>query len=102
MTFKAGQLPPVKGFWSLTMYDSDGYLVPNSAKIYALGSDHPGLKISKAGSVTVAVQVKRPTDKTINWLPAPPAGFRLNMRLYIPSQSILNGTWKPPSIIKAG
>ena len=102
MTFKAGQLPPVKGFWSLTMYDSDGYLVPNAAKIYALGSDHPGLKLNKNGSVTVAVQVKRPADKTINWLPAPPAGFRLNMRLYIPSQSILNGIWKPPSIIKAG
>jgi hypothetical protein len=56
----------------------------------------------KDGSVVIAVQQTKPTDKRVNWLPAPKAGFRLNMRLYLPSKSILNGTWKPPAIKKIG
>jgi hypothetical protein len=102
MVFKRGQLPPVKGFWSVTMYDSDGYLVPNAAKIYAVGPSHPGMVKQKDGSVVIAVQQTKPTDKRVNWLPAAKAGFRLNMRLYLPSKSILNGTWKPPAIEKIG
>ena len=102
MVFKRGKLPPVKGFWSVTMYDSSGYLVPNAAKIYAVGPDHPGMITRKDGSVVIVVQRSKPTEKDVNWLPAPEAGFRLNMRLYVPSKSILNGTWKPPGIEKVG
>jgi hypothetical protein len=46
----------------------------------------------------VAIQRVRPTEARVNWLPAPPAGFRLNLRLYIPGASFLDGTWKPPGI----
>ncbi len=102
MVFKRGKLPPVTGFWSVTMYDSSGYLVPNAAKIYAVGPDHPGMITRKDGSVVIVVQRSKPTEKDVNWLPAPEAGFRLNMRLYVPSKSILNGTWKPPGIEKVG
>ena len=102
MVFKRGKLPPVAGFWSLTMYDSDGYLVPNAAKIYAIGPDHPGMITRKDGSVVIAIQQTKPTEKGVNWLPSPAAGFRLNMRLYLPSKSILNGTWKEPSVTKVG
>jgi hypothetical protein len=102
MVFKRGKLPPVKGFWSVTMYDSNGYLVPNAAKIYAVGPDHPGMTTRKDGSVVIVVQRSKPTEKDVNWLPSPEAGFRLNMRLYVPSKSILNGTWKPPGIEKVG
>jgi len=102
MVFKRGKLPPVKGFWSVTMYDTNGYLVPNDAKVYALGPDHPGLITRKDGSVVIVVQQTKPTEKEVNWLPSPPAGFRLNMRLYIPTKSILNGTWKPPGVEKVG
>ena len=102
MVFKRGKLPPVKGFWSVTMYDSNGYLVPNAAKIYAVGPDHPGMITRKDGSVVIVVQKSKPTEKDVNWLPSPEAGFRLNMRLYVPSKSILNGTWKPPGIEKVG
>ena len=102
MVFKRGKLPPVKGFWSVTMYDSSGYLVPNAAKIYAVGPDHPGMITRKDGSVVIVAQRSKPTEKDVNWLPAPAAGFRLNMRLYVPSKSILNGTWKPPGIEKVG
>ena len=102
MVFKRGKLPPVKGFWSVTMYDSNGYLVPNAAKVYAVGPDHPGMITRKDGSVVIVVQKSKPTEKDVNWLPSPEAGFRLNMRLYVPSKSILNGTWKPPGIEKVG
>ena len=102
MVFKRGKLPPVKGFWSVTMYDSNGYLVPNAAKIYAVGPDHPGMITRKDGSVVIVAQKSKPTEKDVNWLPSPEAGFRLNMRLYVPSKSILNGTWKPPGIEKVG
>ena len=102
MVFKRGKLPPVKGFWSVTMYDSNGYLVPNAAKVYAVGPDHPGMITRKDGSVVIVAQRSKPTEKDVNWLPAPAAGFRLNMRLYVPSKSILNGTWKPPGIEKVG
>jgi len=102
MVFKRGKLPPVKGFWSVTMYDSNGYLVPNAAKTYAVGPDHPGMITRKDGSVVIVVQKSKPTEKDVNWLPSPAAGFRLNMRLYVPSKSILNGTWKPPGIEKVG
>lgn len=102
MVFKRGKLPPVKGFWSVTMYDSSGYLVPNAAKVYAVGPDHPGMITRNDGSVVIVVQQSKPTEKDVNWLPSPAAGFRLNMRLYVPSKSILNGTWKPPGIEKVG
>ena len=102
LVFKRGKLPPVKGFWSVTMYDSNGYLVPNAAKLYAVGPDHPGMITRKDGSVVIVVQQRKPTEKEVNWLPSPEAGFRLNMRLYVPSKPILNGTWKPPEIEKVG
>ncbi len=102
MVFKRGKLPPVAGFWSVTMYDADGYLVPNAPKIYAIGPSHPGMITRKDGSVVIAIQQTKPTEKGVNWLPSPPAGFRLNMRLYLPSKAILNGTWKEPSVTKVG
>jgi len=102
MVFKKGKLPPVAGFWSVTMYDADGYLVPNAPRIYAIGPSHPGMITQKDGSVVIAIQQTKPTEKGVNWLPSPPAGFRLNMRLYLPSKAILNGTWKEPSVTKVG
>ena len=100
MVFEKGQLPPTRAFWSLTMYDSDGYLVKNDADIYAVGDSHPPLKERSDGSVVVAIQKDRPADPDDNWLPAPQAGFRLNLRLYMPNEAILNNTWKPPGVVK--
>lgn len=103
MEFKKGQLPPTKAFWSLTMYDSDGYLVPNPSNIYAIGDSHPPLRTKKDGSVVVVIQKDKPTEKDVNWLPAPAdKGFRLNLRLYMPTKAILDGSWKPPGVNKVG
>ena len=102
MVFEKGELPPTRAFWSLTMYDTDGYLVANEEDIYAIGDSHPPLARKPDGSVVVVIQQGRPTEENVNWLPAPPGGFRLNLRLYMPKKAILDGSWKPPGVEKAG
>ena len=99
LTFRRGQAPPNRAFWSLTMYDLDGYLVANSARRYAVGDSHPPLRRRADGSIVIAIQRSRPADRTVNWLPPPAAGpFRLNLRIYWPRRSVLTGAWKPPPL----
>jgi hypothetical protein len=98
LVFRKGDSPPVRGFWSITMYDSDGFLVPNSAKRYSLGPTHPPLVRRADGSVVISIQHDRPAEEGVNWLPAPAGGFRLSMRLYWPKASVLRGDWRPPPL----
>jgi hypothetical protein len=98
LVFRRDQLPPVRGFWSITMYDFDGFLVSNPAKRYSLGPTHPPLVRRDDGSIVIAIQRERPTERGVNWLPAPAGGFRLNMRLYWPKRSVLRGDWQPPPV----
>ncbi len=98
LVFAAGQLPPARAFWSLTLYDGNGYLVANPAHRYAIGNTHPPLIKRADGSVVVLVQRRRPSAAGVNWLPAPAGSFRLNLRLYWPRRSVLIGAWKPPPI----
>ncbi len=101
MHFDKGQLPPVNGFWSLTMYDSHWFFVPNSLNRYTL-SQRDRFVTNADGSVDLYLQADSPGEaKKPNWLPAPKADFNPMLRLYWPKQeapSILNGTWKPPAI----
>ena len=71
LTFRRGQAPPNRAFWSLTMYDLDGYLVANSAKRYAVGDSHPPLRRRADGSIVVAIQRSRPSDPTSTGCPRP-------------------------------
>jgi hypothetical protein len=98
MVFRPGQLPPVRGFWSITMYDFDGFLVPNAAQRYSLGPTHPPLARRGDGSIVMAIQRTRPAEQDVNWLPAPAGGFRLSMRLYWPKPAVLRGDWQPPPL----
>jgi hypothetical protein len=98
LVFRRDQLPPVRGFWSITMYDFDGFLVPNAAKRYSLGPTHPPLVRRGDGSIVIAIQRTRPAEQEVNWLPAPAGGFRLNMRLYWPKPAVLRGDWHPPPV----
>jgi hypothetical protein len=99
VTFAKGQLPPVKGFWSLTMYDPAHYFYPNALKRYALGTKNKTLKTNADGGLTIYLGNKSPgTDKESNWLPAPQGKFSIWLRTYWPDQAILDGTWKPPVI----
>jgi hypothetical protein len=103
--FDKGQLPPVKGFWSLTMYDQNYFFVPNSLNRHTL-SERDKLQYNKDGSVDLYLQAESPgPDMVSNWLPAPAGKFALCLRLYWPNEqspSILDGTWKPPAVQKVG
>jgi hypothetical protein len=100
MVFPADDMPPARYFWSLTMYDREGFLVDNPIDRYSLGPSHPPLITRDDGSIVVAVSHDEPTEADVNWLPAPNAGFRLNMRLYGPRKPALDGRWLPPAIVK--
>ncbi len=101
MRFEKGQLPPVNGFWSITMYDQSYFFVPNPINRYNVSS-RSKFKANPDGSIDVYVQNESPgKDKEANWLPAPKGEFVLMMRLYWPKEkppSILDGTWKPPVV----
>jgi hypothetical protein len=101
LQFKKGEMPPVNGFWSLTMYDGDHFFVPNSLNRYTL-SQRDKLVANDDGSVDIYLQADSPgKDKEANWLPAPKAKFTVMLRMYWPKDgqvSILDGTWKPPPI----
>lgn len=99
MHFPKGQLPPVQGFWSLTMYDKDYFFVANPLNRYSI-SARQNLKPNPDGSVDLYIQHESPgADKESNWLPAPKDKFILMMRLYWPQEtppSIIDGSWNPP------
>lgn len=98
LTFPKGQLPPVKYFWSVTLYRlPERMLVDNPLDRYSIGSTTPGLKENADGSLTIYVSAKSPgKDKESNWLPAPEGPFWTLMRAYGPSSDILAGIWKRP------
>ena len=99
VTFAKGELPPVKGFWSLTMYDPEHFFAPNPLGRYALGTKNKSLKYNSDGSLTIYLGTKSPGKaKETNWLPAPSGNFSLWIRAYWPDQAILDGTWKPPVV----
>jgi hypothetical protein len=102
--FPKGQLPPVNGFWSLTMYDEGMFFVANPLNRYSV-SPRNDLKTNEDGSVDLYVQNESPgKDKESNWLPAPRGEFVLMLRLYWSKDkdpTILNGSWKPPVVKKS-
>lgn len=96
--FEKDQIPPVKGFWSLTLYNSQYFLTANSLNRYSL-SPRDKLHYNQDGSLDIYVQHASPgKDKESNWLPAPESAFILMLRLYWPDVAVLNNTWKPPLI----
>ena len=99
ITFPAGELPPVQGFWSMTLYDEHHFFHPNDLKRYSLGTKNKGLKKNADGSLTLYAGATSPgAEKEPNWLPAPNGAFSLYIRAYWGKQAILDGSWKPPVI----
>ena len=71
MRIPKGQMPPVNGFWSLTMYNADYFFVDNPLNRYTLSSRN-ALKANADGSTDLYIQKDSPgPDKESNWLPAP-------------------------------
>ncbi len=104
--FPASDLPfPVKSFWSMTMYDANGFFVPNSAHVYLL-NNRSKLNYNRDGSLDLYIQPNAPTNaqQRANWLPSPAGkAFRLIMRLYKPVNvpGIISGSsWQPPVVLQ--
>ena len=105
--------PPVRFFWSMTLYDNDGFFVDNPIGRY-LVNDRSGLKYNADGSLDVYIQPDAPANavQRRNWLPSPQptaatTGFRLIVRLYGLSQSAIKGVvagsgWQGPTILPCG
>jgi hypothetical protein len=102
ITFKKGQTPPVKGFWSLTMYNEHHFFEPNSINRYSVGTKNKGLKFAEDGSLTIHISNEMPADpnQLANWLPAPKGDFSLYVRSYWPESAITDGTWTPPAVVQ--
>jgi len=99
VTFPKGQLPPVNGFWSLTIYNQHHLFEVNDLNRYSLGTKNKDLKFNPDGSLTLYAGTKSPgKDKESNWLPAPEETFSLYIRSYWGKKAILDGSWIPPII----
>jgi hypothetical protein len=98
--FEKDAIPPVNAFWSVTLYDNEGFQVPNSLNRFAVSSWMP-FKRNSDGSLDLYFQNASPgADKQANWLPAPKGPFNLTMRLYAPKSDALTGKWNPPPVMK--
>jgi hypothetical protein len=105
--FAPGQLPPVSGFWSLTMYertaDGQSFFTDNALKRYAIGNRTPGLKTSDDGTLDLWIGHDDPGEgRRSNWLPAPAGPFTMTLRAYLPARSLLNGEYLLPPMTPAG
>jgi len=98
--FEKSEIPPVDGFWSVTLYDKLGYQVANSLNRFAVSS-WMDFDYNTDGSLDLYFQHESPgKDKEANWLPAPEGPFNLTMRLYAPKSPALTGKWNPPAVEK--
>jgi hypothetical protein len=104
LSFPAGQLPPVDGFWSLTMYeatpDAQFFLVANAANRYAIGDRTRGLTKNADGSLDIWIGRADPgPGRRSNWLPAPASGpYSLSLRAYLPRHDLIDGKWRCPAL----
>jgi hypothetical protein len=98
MHFDKAATPPVNAFWSITLYDGEGFQVGNVLNRFAVSSWMP-FKSNPDGSLDLYFQNESPgKDKEANWLPAPKGAFNLTMRLYGPKSDVLTGRWNPPPV----
>ena len=82
---------PVDGFWSVTVYNKDGYFTPNAGTAYSLND----VTAEKAADGSVTIQFGGCAEHSVNCLPVTP-GWNYMVRLYRPQQSILEGEWTFP------
>ena len=98
--FDKNDMPPVSAFWSVTLYDSEGFQVANPLNRFAISSWMP-FKYDADGSLDLYFQNESPgNDKEANWLPAPKGAFNLTMRIYAPKSEALTGKWNPPPVTR--
>jgi len=89
--------PPVKAFWSVTVYDTDrgGYLHPNKHNRYHINNT----AAEKNDNGTISFIFKQSCgDSDKNCLEVPAGHFDLALRYYLPDDSIQTGEWTFPKV----
>jgi len=98
--FDKNDMPPANAFWSVTLYDPEGFQVANTINRFAVSSWMP-FKYNGDGSLDLYFQSESPgADKEANWLPAPKGPFNLTMRIYAPKSEALTGKWNPAPVTR--
>jgi hypothetical protein len=97
--FPPGGLPPNNASWSLTMTTSANKFVNNSIGRYSVGK-FSGLAPNANGSVTIYIQNMPTVGNESNWLPAPNGTFKLWLRVFVPGNAILNGSYTVPPVVE--
>ena len=97
--FEPDALPPVEenGFWSITAYGDDDFLIDNPLNRYAI-NDRSEFELNEDGSLDIILQADQPEKHVSNWLPTGTGGFHLFMRIYLPQETVTDGTWQAPSL----
>ena len=85
--------PPVDAFWSVTVYNADGYLEANDLGVNSY-NNHSAVA-NPDGSITIHFGGD---PDGVNYLPIS-AGWNYGIRMYEPDQSILDGSWVFPRIV---
>lgn len=102
LRFPPRQLPPVRGFWSVAMYNSRDAIVDNPIDRHAISSRRE-LIVARDGSITIYIQQTSPGPaRDSNWLPIPHDHVHLILRLYWPREDVLTGSWTPPPVVRLG
>lgn len=97
--FDKGQTPPNDATWSVSMYDPDGWYVPNALDRFHIAPWMP-LKTNPDGSLDIWIGATSPgAEKEANWLPAPKSGpFNLTVRIFWPKEAALDGSYSVPPV----
>jgi len=96
--FGRDSLPPCNGFWSLTAYGPDLYLIENEMDRWSIGDRTPGLRYDDDGGLTITIGAERPDDIS-NWLPTAPGPYLLGMRVYEGHDEVVDCRWFPPPLV---
>ncbi len=98
LRFPPGELPPAR-YWRITMYDLAGFLVGNPINRFGIGNMAEKLRPDPDGGLTLLIQHHSPdSEQETNWLPAPPEGFFLMMRMYQPEERMYRGDYTVPAV----
>lgn len=91
-------LPPIQegGFWSVTAYGGDDFLIANELNRYCI-NDRSAFVLNGDGSLDILLSAAAP-EKQSNWLPVGTDDFHLFLRIYLPDTGAVKESWTAPVV----